>query len=405
MSEPADRDERLRTLEAVTDSALGHLDLDTLLERLLNRLRDLLGVDTATVLQYEPSAEQLVAVAAAGLEEEVFQGVRVPVGAGFAGRVAALREPVTVDHVDSTTVVNPLLWEKGLKTLLGAPMLVGGDLIGVVHIGSLKQREFTAGDVELLELVAGRLALAMQAEATTAERAAASALQRSLLPGRLPSIDDMEFAARYVPGAKAAVGGDWYDLFPLPGDRLGIVIGDVAGHGLQAAVVMGRLRSALRAYALDGDDPGEVLGKLDRKAGHFEHGVMATVGYGVIDPAHDRLRLSLGGHLPPVLATTGGAELVPAEPDPPIGLWREPMPRHTTEVALPPDSVLAFYTDGLVERRHIPLDDGLERLRGALLVDRAETVCARAMSVMVGNAAPEDDVALIVARRLGVTAG
>jgi phosphoserine phosphatase RsbU/P len=395
-------EDQLLRIESVTDSALAHLDVEKLLEELLERVRELLAADTATVLLHDEASAQLVATAAAGFEEEVRQGVRIPVGAGFAGQVAAQRKPVSIEHVDPTTVVNPLLWEKGLHALLGVPMVAVGRLIGVVHVGTFAQRRFTERDVHLLQLVADRMALAVQTQASRTERATASALQRSLLPARLPRLAELEFAARYVPGADLRVGGDWYDVFPLPGDRWGLVMGDVVGHGLPAAVVMGRLRSALRAYALlDVDDPAGVLEKLDRKATHFEPGAMATVLYAVVDPSYEWIAVSLAGHPPPVRALPGeGAELLDLPPDPPIGARYE-SPRRTSQVDVPRGSVLSFYTDGLVERRGQSLDAGLEQLCAAVDARPAEAVCTKVMSTLTGGMPPEDDIALLVMRRLG----
>ncbi len=401
MSEtPAPADDRLQVLEAITDAGLGRLVPEKVITTILERMRDVLGVDTATVLQHDPSARQLQAIAASGMEEEVYQAVRIPVGAGFAGRVASERRTVVIDHVDETTVVNPLLRERGLRVMVGVPMLAGDDLVGVLHVGSVTPREFTESDIELVQLVAARLALAVQLDISLADRAAAAALQRSLLPTRLPAIRGLQFAARYVPGAEPGVGGDWYDLFPLPGDRLGIVMGDVAGHGLNAAVIMGRLRSALRAYALETDDPAEVLSKLDRKARHFEPGAMATVAYGIVAPSQDSLELSLAGHLCPVLAVSGSpASLVEVPVDPPIGVGGPR--RRTTVLDLSHGSVLAFYTDGLVERRHSPIDAGLRRLTEVVTVDAPSVVCARVMSALVGTTPAKDDIALLVVRRDG----
>lgn len=385
---------------SVTDSALSHLDLEKLLRELLQRVRELLTVDTATVLLYEAASGHLVATATAGFEEEVWQGVRVPVGAGFAGRVAARREPVVIEHVDDSTVVNPLLWEKGLRAMLGVPMIAAGQLVGVLHVGSMEQRTFADQDIQLLQLAADRIAVAVQVQESQTERATATALQRSLLPGRLPQLDGLEFAARYVPGADLRVGGDWYDVFPLPDGRWGLVMGDVVGHGLSAAVVMGRLRSALRAYALlDLDDPAGVLEKLDRKATHFEPGAMATVLYTVVDPSYERMRVSLAGHPPPVIAAPNrSAALLDVKPDPPIGARWEPR-RNTTTVDLPEGAVACFYTDGLVERRGHSLDSGLEQLCAAVDDRPAEMVCIRVMSMLTGTHQPEDDVALLVMRR------
>ncbi|MFI9812523.1 PP2C family protein-serine/threonine phosphatase [Saccharothrix variisporea] len=391
---------RLRVLEAITDSTLRELDLDKLFEVLLGRVRDLLSVDTVTVLLTDPGGGQLVARATRGLEEEVFHGVRVPVGSGFAGRVAQTREPVQLSHVDETTVVNPLLWRRGLRALLGVPMVAGGDLVGVVHVGSLVDREFTEEEVDLLRLIADRLAVGVHAHRSRAERDAAAVLQDSLLPGHLPTTEGWGLAARYVPGAGSGVGGDWYDVFALPGGRLGLVIGDVVGHGLAAAVVMGRLRSALRAYALEFDDPAEVLGKLDRKAGHFEHNTMATVAYAVIHTATARMDLSIAGHPRPVLAVPGrDTVLLEGVVDPPIGFTLAVTGRHTTTVELPAGSLVVLYTDGLVERRDEALDRRLEFLRRTVTATPAETACARIMDRLVGNHPAADDIALLAVHR------
>ncbi|WP_337825012.1 PP2C family protein-serine/threonine phosphatase [Amycolatopsis sp. A1MSW2902] len=371
------------------------------LTKILTRACAVLDVDTATVLRHDARWQRLVAVAAAGLEEEIYQGVQVPVGAGFAGAVAARREPVVIDQVDRTTVLNALLAERGLHTMLGVPMLAGTELVGVLHIGAVRDRRFTTTDIETLRLLADRLAAVLQAEIMHQNQAATIALQRSLLPGVLPVVKGLRLAARYVPGAEAGLGGDWYDVFRLPGDQTGIVMGDVSGHGLEAAVIMGRLRSALRAYALDCDDPATVLAKLDRKANHFEHGVMATVAYGILRPGHGSMALSLAGHLPPVVAVPGEpARLVPAPPDPPVGLTvGATVERRTTTVELPPGAVAAFYTDGLVERRDRLVDTGMDQLAELVRPEDPELACARIMAAMVGSRPPQDDVALVVLQR------
>lgn len=383
----------------VTDASLAHLDTETLLGELLARVREILEVDTATVLLADASGRQLIAVESVGLEEEVRQGVQVPVGRGFAGRVACTREPVVIDHVDETTVVNPLLWEHGLTTLLGVPLLVGGRLVGVLHVGAVVARQFTADDVKLLQLVADRIALVAQGQLSRAERAAVTALQRSLLPSVLPDVPGLEFAARYVPGADAGVGGDWYDVFPLPGARVGIVMGDVVGNGLAAAVVMGRLRSALRAYALDVAAPAEVLRKLDRKATHFEFGTMVTVSYAVVDPAREHVTMAIAGHPPPVLAEPGrDAVLVHPPVGLPIGVPHDSGYQDFT-LDLRPGALLCFYTDGLVERRDSAIDAGLERLCSVITASPAEAVCARVMASLIGTRSVEDDVAILAMRR------
>jgi signal transduction histidine kinase len=153
---------RLEQLQIVTDAALSHLELEELLRELLSRIHEILATDTAAILMREEETEELVARAAVGLEEVVERGVRIPIGRGFAGRVAALRQPIVLEHVDHVNVLNPVLREKGIKSLLGVPLIVGDNVLGVLHVGTLEPRVFTEDDVELLQLVAARAALAIE---------------------------------------------------------------------------------------------------------------------------------------------------------------------------------------------------------------------------------------------------
>ena len=399
--------DRLRRLELVTDAGLAQLDVDELLGELLERTRDLLAADTAAVLLLNSSAQYLVATAARGIEEEVRQGVRIPLGKGFAGRIAAEKRSVILERVDHTNVLNPILRDKGIRSLLGVPLLVGGTVLGVLHVGTLSPRQFSADDAALLQLVADRIALAVQARTTQVERAAATALQRSLLPPALPEIPGLEFAARYVPGGHGQVGGDWYDVFTLPSGAVCVVVGDVVGRGLPAAVEMARLRHVLRAYTLDTADPAEILDRLDRQVRHFDPDVMATVLCAVVAPSGEHMRLSTAGHPPPVISA--GADLPAAildlPADLPIGVATAAGRRHTSTVALLPGTAVCLYTDGLVERRTSSLDVGLQRLAGAMFAGPAESVCAEIMQVLVGADPPSDDIALLVLRRQPVING
>jgi putative methionine-R-sulfoxide reductase with GAF domain len=396
---PATAENLLRSMQAITDAPPAPLDVDDLLGELLDRVREILEVDTAAVLLLDPSGQQLVATAASGLEDEIRQGTRLPVGKGFAGRVAAEQRPVIIENVGPGKVLNPLLLDKGLHSLLGVPLVAHGRPLGVLHVGTLTTRRFTDGDVELLQLAADHAATAVQSLATRAERAAARELQRSLLPAALPAIPGVEAAARYVPGA-ASVSGDWYDVFTLPSGELCVAMGDVAGHGLGAAVVMGRMRSALRAYALESDDPAEVLHRLDRKIEHFEPGAMATVLYALCHPALRWARVSVAGHLPLVLACPGRpAAPLDIAPDLPIGV-DDTAARRSVTVQVPPGAVLCLYTDGLVERRNRSLDAGLSRLYESISAGPPETICATVMAALIGHDPVKDDVALLVLRRV-----
>jgi sigma-B regulation protein RsbU (phosphoserine phosphatase) len=396
--------EKLRDIQSITDAALSALDPEALLEALVGRVKDALQADTAAVLLLDRPSGQLVATAASGLEEEVRQGVRIPLGRGFAGRIAAEDRPVILAEVDHTKVVNPILLDKGIRSLMGAPLRAGGVVIGVLHVGTLTPRAFTSDDSDLLQLAADRAALAVQTLNAQMDRAAAAALQHSLLPSALPAIGGLEMAARYVPGS-GHVGGDWYDVFVLPSGEVCVVTGDVAGTGLKAAVIMGRMRSALRAYALQTTDPAEVLERLDYKMRHFEPQAMATVLYAVFTPSLNQLNISCSGHLPPLIAVPG-QPVVPVEvfPDLLIGVPGT-APRRTKTVTLPAGGLLCFYTDGLVERRDRPIDDGIARLSAALTATDPETGCALVMGGMADYISHEDDVALLLLRRTPIAAG
>jgi serine phosphatase RsbU (regulator of sigma subunit) len=397
-ADPVTAEARLRDILSITDAALSRLDDRELLAELLDRMREILQVDTAAVLLLDSSSGQLIATVAAGLEEEVRQGVRIPLGKGFAGRIAAERKPVVLDHVDHTTVLNPILWTKGIRSMMGVPMTVGGKVIGVLHVGSLTPRQFTSLDTELLQMAADRAAAAVQSLMAQADRVAAAALQHSLVPSALPAVTGAEMAARYVPGT-GGVGGDWYDVFTLASGELCVVMGDVAGSGLAAAVIMGRIRSALRAYALETPDPGEVLARLDRKMRHFEPSALATMLYAVFDPAVDQMRLCLAGHFPPVIAVPGQpAELVRAAAGLMIGVDAD-VQRPVTTVTIPPGALLCFYTDGLVERPGQVIDEGLTRLCQVISAQPPEAACAAVMGALIGGEPTRDDVALLMIRR------
>jgi putative methionine-R-sulfoxide reductase with GAF domain len=394
----AELENRLSDIQAITDAALSRLDDHELLAKLLDRTRATLRADTAAVLLLDFSAGELIAAAAAGLEEEVRQGVRIPVGRGFAGRIAAERQPVVLDHVDHTTVLNPVLLEKGIRTLMGVPLIARGKVIGVLHVGSLTGRKFTGDDVALLQLAADRAATAVASLMAQEDRIAAEALQRSLLPSALPVTGEAEMAVRYVPG-EGVVGGDWYDVFTLPGGQLGVVIGDVTGSGLPAAVIMGRMRSALRAYALQTADPAEVLAGLDAKMQHFEPDALATVAYAVFDPGLDRVRICSAGHYPPVIASPGQAAGLA---DVPPGLLIGAVPGARRQVAtleIAPGDLLCFYTDGLIERRGRLIGEGLDRLCQAVTAQPPDAACAAVMAALVGSEPAHDDVALFIFRR------
>jgi serine phosphatase RsbU (regulator of sigma subunit) len=195
--------------------------------------------------------------------------------------------------------------------------------------------------------------------------AVAETLQRSLLPERLPEVPGLDVAARYVAGsADAQVGGDWYDVIALRDGHAGIAIGDVVGHGLDAAARMARLQNALRAYALEGLRPSLVLERMNGFAREVAGGPMATLLYGVVDPEEGQLRMASAGHPPPlVIAADGETAYAEGPAGSPLGVVPFPTYEEAT-VSLGPGSTVLLYTDGLVERPEAPLEEGLSWLSG-----------------------------------------
>ena len=231
------------------------------------------------------------------------------------------------------------------------------------------------------------------------ERGVAETLQHSLLPERLPELPGVQLAARYAPGAKGSqVGGDWYDVVPLPGGRVGLVMGDVVGHDLQAAANMGQLRNALRACAADGAAPADVLHRLNHLCISQELGDMASVLYAVLDPVQGVVEVANAGHLPPLLVTEDESRYLESAPSPPVGVVREATFTGVTW-AVPPCGLLLLCTDGLVERRDVALDARLGQLCEVVTAARAkglEYLCDEVLAAMQGSEPADDDLALLL---------
>jgi anti-sigma regulatory factor (Ser/Thr protein kinase) len=403
---PPGAGEQLLRVYRLSEPGLAEMPLEGLLDELLRRTKEILDVDTVAILLLDESSHEMVARAAKGLEEEVERGVRIPVGGGFAGRIAAQRTPIFIADVNHADVLNPILRQKGIRSLLGVPLIIDGRAIGVLHVGTLTPREFTNENAALLQVVAQRAAPAIERarlyDELEREHRSAVALQRSLLPEGVPDIVGVDLAVRYLP-ARDEVGGDWYDVVDLPGGLVGVAIGDVAGHGVRAAALMGQLRTALRAYALDGYPPGEALKRLDRLLHTVRGEGMATAAYAVLDPLTGVVRIASAGHLPPVVVSTSGeARVLDVVPAPPLGT----LPFGTyleTESTVGPGEALMLYTDGLVERRREPLTTGIERLRAhASVVASADMLCERVLRRLIPAEGADDDVAMVVVRNLPI---
>ena len=388
----------LRALQDLADAALAHLELDDMLSEVLDRLRTALHSDTAAILLIDPESDELVARAARGLEEEVERGVRIPIGAGFAGRIAAEGRVVAIPDLAHADVFNPILREKGLVSLLGAPLVAAGEVRGVVHVGSLTQRDFGAADSRLLQLAADRIAMALDHARLVTERNVVLTMQQSMLPDQLPDVPGLAIAARYRPGDGGLVGGDWYDAVPLPGGGTALAIGDVVSRGARAASVMGQVRHALRTYAVEGDSPERLAERLAGLVRSLERREMVTLAYVTVDPDSHELRYVSAGHPPPLVVEDGEPRFLEAGRGAPLGVLAHSRYDAATE-RLGDDAMVVLYTDGLVERRDRPIAEGLDRLAAVAAESGSdpEEMC-QALTTALVDEDTHDDVALIVAR-------
>ncbi|MFF4836057.1 SpoIIE family protein phosphatase [Streptomyces sp. NPDC001315] len=305
--------------------------------------------------------------------------------------------------------------EYGIHSVMAVPLRARGSTLGVaVFIRMEGSKAFEHDDLSLAEELAGRAAVAVDnARRYTRERVNALTLQHSLLPRELPRQAAVEVAHRYLPaGTGAGVGGDWFDVIPLSGTRVALVVGDVVGHGIHASATMGRLRTAVRTLADVDLPPDELLTHLDDLVTHLTWGsdsllswdepdsgeVGATCLYAVYDPVSRVCTLASAGHVPPiVLLPDGTAQVLRLTPGPLLGVGG--LPFESTELELPEGSLLAFYTDGLIESRGHDICLGLERLREALSspVPSLEVTCDAILKALLPQS-PVDDVALLLVR-------
>ncbi len=302
------------------------------------------------------------------------------------------------------------LLRSGFRSLITASLRTGDAELGVVHFWRTGERAPFEGDDRsaAMELVARAALCIDNARRYTREHATAVALQRSLLPRDLPSPDAVQVAHRYLP-ARAGVGGDWFDVIPLAGERVALVVGDVVGHGLHAAATMGRLRTAIHNFAGLDMPPDELLSHLDELVDRIDRDETAdteattvtgaTVLYAIYDSVSGQCTMARAGHPPPALIFPDGTVTLPDVPaGPPLGLTQ--LPFESSEHHLPEGTRIVLYTDGLIRSRDRSLDTGLTLLRRALTGagDRTvDQICEDACRTLL-PAEQEDDIVLLVAR-------
>ncbi|MFI1393350.1 SpoIIE family protein phosphatase [Streptomyces sp. NPDC020681] len=283
------------------------------------------------------------------------------------------------------------------------PMVARGKVLGAVVVTRTRSRErFDEQDCTLIDELVARAALNIDnARMYTSQREAALTLQHSLTNTALPEVTGLELTGRYLPASDHEVGGDWFDVIALPEGRTGLVIGDVMGHGIHAAAVMGQLRTAVRTLARHDVPPAQILYSLDATVADLGENEMATCVYAVHDPAAGGCLIARAGHPPPAVADGRGTiTFLDGPSGTPLGTGGQDF--QAEEVPLPPGSLLALYTDGLIEARDRDLDQGMHQLAQALRdLDRPlEEICDHVLERLLPAAAP-DDVAVLLARTLG----
>ncbi|MFB6840399.1 SpoIIE family protein phosphatase [Streptomyces sp. NPDC056361] len=291
-----------------------------------------------------------------------------------------------------------------LATRIGStrlvPLVARGQVLGTVTVTRLRTREpFDAQDCVLIDEVVARAALNIDnARLYTTQREAAITLQRSLTNNELPDVTGLELTGRYLPASAHDVGGDWFDVIALPGGRTGLVIGDVMGHGIHAAAVMGQLRTAVRTLARHDIAPARMLSSLDAVVADLGEDEMATCVYAVHDPADGGWTIARAGHPPPAVATPDGTvTFLDGPPGTPLGTGAHDF--GTQEVTLPEGGLLVLYTDGLIEARDRDLDQGMSQLAQALrpVTRPLDTLCDEVLGRLLAGPA-QDDVAMLIAR-------
>lgn len=305
------------------------------------------------------------------------------------------------DRVACSTRSAVFAREIGIRSMITVPLRAAGTLMGVAFfMSSVSGRRYTPDDLRLAGQLADRAAVAIDnARMYAREQGHALTLQRSLLPERLPEAPGVSAAARYMPATDGGeVGGDWYDLIALPAGRVAVVVGDVMGRGLQAAALMGQIRAALRAYAMQDLPAEEVLTHADELVRGLAATTLVTCVFGVYDPRDQMITLANAGQVPPLLAGTTVEPL--GATGPPLGAgWQESYGVH--RAVFRTGQVLAVYTDGLVESREQDLDVGIDHLAQALLpvtgrLNDLEHCCDHVLATLTGGAGFDDDVALFM---------
>ncbi|MDA0632040.1 SpoIIE family protein phosphatase [Nonomuraea sp. MCN248] len=413
--------DRLALLAETTTTLTSSLDAGETLRQLVRLVVPLLGdwavidllteeggVSRAAVVCYE-NGDWTHREDLEGPMPPVPRGSSMPLSRALRGVTATLAGPQNYQgppDADIALVQRELFRATGMHSACIAPIRGVREAVGAMTLGrSARPEPFTTADLLLVEDIARRAGLALDnARLYERQRRVAETMQRHLLP-QLPRVPGVEMGACYLPAPRASqVGGDWYDAFVLPGDVIGLVIGDVVGHDLDAASGMAQVCNMLRAYAGEGEEsPSVIVDRLDRAVTRIAEDTMATVVYARLERLESgrfRLRWTNAGHPPPLLVRSDGrTRFLEAGGGPLLGTGLRPR-RVDARVDLPPGSTVVMYTDGLIESHRHSLDEGMERLsRQALaLAHRPFGSLCEALLTAVRPEDNDDDVAMLVVR-------
>jgi serine phosphatase RsbU (regulator of sigma subunit)/anti-sigma regulatory factor (Ser/Thr protein kinase) len=401
------RSERLQSMTAALGNTLNRADVAQVI---VDEIAAAVGADATALCVLADDRGLLRTVAWQGFDESMLDDAffEVSLDAAHPG-IRALRRRVSAFFESSDDLHREfpdLVTATEHESFLYVPLVAGRRANALLVLSWAEPYPLTSDERRFVEALAGQAAQALdRATHFETEQTIAETLQRSVLPVSLPRIEGVQLAARYLPGtAELDVGGDWFDAIRLPDGRLGLVVGDVVGKGVQAASTMAQLRNALRAYSLERLKPSSAVARLNRLAEEVVETAFATVVYAVLDPATGVCRVTSAGHPPLLVAYPDRrVELVEGGRGLPLGAGAGTKYGHEV-LELPVGSVLLLYTDGLVERRGRTIDEGLEELeRAAREGPRGpEELVEHVLSRMVGEEERGDDIALLAVRLLAV---
>jgi GAF domain-containing protein/anti-sigma regulatory factor (Ser/Thr protein kinase) len=396
---------RMRRLQALTAAFSGALTPAEVAATFLDETVGAVGAAAAALAVLDDEGRELQAVRSPEFPDELLgPNGTVPVGStGPAATAVRVQEAAYYDDVELLLADHPelrgALADSGLRSFSFVPVTAGAAPLGVAVLAWTQPGRLVDDERSFLEAVAAQCGLALdRARRYEGERVVAETLQRSVLPETVPSMEGVRVAALYLPGSTAVdVGGDWFDTLTLADGRLGFVVGDVVGKGVQAAATMAQLRNGMRALTLDALTPAETVTKLNLLLENYIDVPFATLAYLALDPETHQVTMTSAGHPPPLIVSPDGETwFLEGDGGLPLGVTTEvSYTEHTAQLA--PGTIVVLYTDGLVERRGHSIDEGLTRLAEAASEAPREpdAFVDAVIAELLGGQALQDDVALL----------